>query len=97
MLRISVLNESTGTRLKLEGKLAHEWVREAEAAWTTVVGLNGSAEIVVDLFDVSFVDEPGHILLAAMRHAGDGPVASRTFSRTGRDRRKANACGSPCC
>ena len=36
---------------------------------------------MVDLFGVSFVDEPGHGLLAAMRHAGaelvgDGPLMS---------------------
>lgn len=70
MLRISVLNEQVTVRLKLEGKLAHEWVREAETAWETVLRMNGNTEIVVDLHGVSFVDDPGHQLLAAMRHAG---------------------------
>lgn len=70
MLRISVVNDPGVTRLKLEGKLAHEWVREAERAWTALSGLNGSSEIVVDLMGVSFVDDDGHQLLADMRHAG---------------------------
>jgi anti-anti-sigma regulatory factor len=70
MLRISVLNDRDETRLKLEGKLAHEWVAEAQKAWSALIGLHGHTEIVVDLQDVSFVDDPGQQLLAAMRHAG---------------------------
>jgi anti-anti-sigma regulatory factor len=54
--------------LKLEGKLAHEWVNEASKAWETVSKMNGTTEIVVDLLNVSFVDDAGHQLLAAMRH-----------------------------
>jgi anti-anti-sigma regulatory factor len=76
MLRISVLNGPGATRLKLEGKLAHEWVREAEKAWAALPGLNGNTEIIVDLRDVSFVDDLGHELLAAMRHAGAELVGS---------------------
>ena len=58
MLRISVLNDAyyavqvgrqAGTRV---GK-------EAEKAWTTVSALNGKKRLVVDLFEVSFVDDPG--------------------------------------
>ena len=49
MLRISVLNDPEMTRLKLEGKLAHEWVEEAEKAWTALVRMAGSTELVVDL------------------------------------------------
>jgi anti-anti-sigma regulatory factor len=76
MLRISVVNDPTTTRLKLEGKLAHEWVREAEKAWAAIGKMNGRIEIVVDLMDVSFVDDSGHQLLAAMRHAGSELVGS---------------------
>jgi len=81
MLRISVLNEHGVTRMKLEGKLAHEWVHEAERAWAALVAMNGNTEIVVDLLDVPFVDDAGHQLLADMRHAGaellgHGPMMS---------------------
>jgi anti-anti-sigma regulatory factor len=81
MLRISVINDPGITRLKLEGKLAHEWVLEAEKAWAALAAMNGTTEIVVDLMDVSFVDEVGHQLLAQMRHAGaeligHGPMMS---------------------
>jgi anti-anti-sigma regulatory factor len=70
MLRISVVNESATTQLKLEGKLAHEWVDEAHKAWAALTQTNQARAIVVDLRNVSFVDDSGHELLAAMRHGG---------------------------
>ncbi len=70
MLRISVMNEPGIIRVKLEGKLAHEWVDEARSAWTALTEMNEEMEIVVDLLNVSFVDEAGHRLLSEMRHAG---------------------------
>lgn len=70
MLRISVLNTPGTTQLKLEGKLAHEWVAEATKVWAALVAMNVNARIVVDLLNVSFVDDAGHQLLADMRHAG---------------------------
>ena len=81
MLRISVLQESGHTRFKLEGKLAHEWVQEAQVAWTAQASLNGKGEVTVDLFGVSFVDDAGWQLLAQMHRAGaklvgSGPMTS---------------------
>jgi len=81
MLRITVLNEPGVTRLRMEGKLAHEWVNEARKAWTTLLEISGNRDIVADLLDVSFVDDAGHQLLAEMRHAGaeligSGPLMS---------------------
>jgi len=70
MLRISVLNTPGTTQKKLEGKLAHEWVQEAAKAWSALVAMNVSTTIVVDLLNVSFVDDAGHQLLSDMRHAG---------------------------
>jgi len=81
MLRITVVNEPGITRLKLEGKLAHDWVDEAKKAWLAMTELNGHTDIVVDLLNVSFVDVAGEQLLSEMRHAdaeliGSGPLVS---------------------
>ena len=81
MLRISVLNEPGVRRMKLEGKLAHEWVEEARKAWMALLQISRETQIVVDLVSVSFVDDAGHELLAEMRHAeaeliGSGPLMS---------------------
>ena len=76
MLRISVQNGPLTTRFKLEGKLAHEWVTEAEKAWSALTVMNGQKKVIVDLFDVEFVDDPGMELLAQMNHAGAELVGS---------------------
>jgi anti-anti-sigma regulatory factor len=56
--------------MKLEGKLAHEWVDEARHAWKATWEMSCKAGFLVDLLNVSFVDDAGHQLLAEMRHAG---------------------------
>jgi anti-anti-sigma regulatory factor len=81
MLRITVLNDTETTRLKLEGKLAHEWVHEARLAWASLGAMQGNKELIVDLLGVSFVDEFGERLLAEMHGAnaklvGSGPSIS---------------------
>src|SRR5262245_39669588 len=70
MLRISVLNDPSVTRFKLEGKLAHEWVAVAEKAWNALLNISPRSPVVVDLNSVSFVDAPGRDLLAQCHSAG---------------------------
>ena len=81
MLRITVQKGPLTTRFKLEGKLAHDWVTEAEKAWFALTVLNGNKKIVVDLFDVTFVDDLGWQLLKQLHRAGakllgSGPLMS---------------------
>ena len=81
MLRVSVLNDPKSTRFKLEGKLAYEWVCEAEKVWAGLRAMNRKKKVIVDLFDVSFVDGAGWQLLSEMHRAGakllgSGPLIS---------------------
>ena len=77
MLRITVLNDDFGwTRLKLEGKLAHEWVYEAERTWKDLPPRDEGEKLIVDLLAVSFVDDDGRRLLTEMHKAGAELVAS---------------------
>jgi len=76
MLRISVQNGPLTTRFKLEGKLAHEWVSEAEKEWSALEASNEKKRLIVDLFDVAFVDDLGSALLTKMHHAGAKLVGS---------------------
>jgi anti-anti-sigma regulatory factor len=76
MLRISITNQSGITRFKLEGKLAHEWVREAGTAWAVLKCLNGKHKVMVDLVNVTFVDDDGALLLAQMRRDGAKLIGS---------------------
>ena len=81
MLRITVLNEARGATFKMEGKLTHEWVVEAEKAWAAFSSIPQPGRVVVDLCGVSFVDDPGRELLARMHSTGakligSGPMTS---------------------
>jgi len=70
MLRVTVQDDEQGATFKLEGKLAHEWVAEAEKAWRTCCEPPRQKRIVVDLCGVSFVDDAGRDLLVRMHSAG---------------------------
>jgi anti-anti-sigma regulatory factor len=81
MLRISVSDDPNLALFKLEGKLAREWVAEAEKAWLTFASAPRKERIVVDLFGVSFVDDAGRELLTRMHSSGAkfigaGPMTS---------------------
>jgi len=59
MLRIT----TTGQTLVLQGQLAGPWVAELKSAWDKSL-------LVVDLTDVTFIDEAGARVLCAMKDAG---------------------------
>ena len=68
MIRITAQQESLVTRLFLEGKLAGPCVDELDKCWQTCLG--GEVPLLVDLTNVSFVDERGKELLARMHNKG---------------------------
>jgi len=68
MLRITVHETETSWQLRFEGKLAGDWVVEAENIWRSApVSVR---RIEVDLRDVTTVDDAGERLLRAMHQAG---------------------------
>ena len=68
MIRITAQQESTATRLFLEGKLAGLSVDELDKCWQTCPA--AEVPLLVDLTCVSFVDEHGKELLARMHNKG---------------------------
>jgi hypothetical protein len=80
MLRITVSSDGDVATFKMEGKLAHEWVAEAEKAWAQFKRGPQQKRVVVDLCGVSFVDEPGHELLARMHDSGATLVGTGPMS-----------------
>ena len=70
MLRITVHNDGGATRLKIEGRLMGAWVRELEGCWRQAVTAQPPPRILVELTDVSFVDEEGGELLKLMAASG---------------------------
>ncbi|HEX7286976.1 MAG TPA: TolC family protein [Candidatus Angelobacter sp.] len=76
MLRISVFNEPYSVTLKAEGKIIQDWVSELRNAWLAMLSEAGKRKKVIDLFNVSFVDELGRQLLKDMHAAGAQLVGS---------------------
>ena len=70
MLRITVHNEVGATRLIIEGRLMGPWAPELESCWRQATAAQPPPRIIVELTDVSFVDEEGGKLLKMMAAAG---------------------------
>ena len=68
MLRITSRRIETTDTLKVEGRLAGEWVEELSKA--TAAAAEEAARVVLDLGDVTFVDADGVSLLRALRSRG---------------------------
>jgi len=70
MLRITVQDSGEITRFRLEGKLKGDWVRELERCWIHIRDVRPEMPLIVELSDVSFVDESGRSLLSRMVSQG---------------------------
>jgi len=70
MLRITHARTETEQRWTLCGRLTRPWVAELRACWEQGREGGASARTVVDLSDVTFIDESGEKLLSEM--GGDG-------------------------
>ena len=76
MLRITVRNESAGTRFLVEGKLAGGCVGELEKCWQAARSDKSQGTILVDLAGVTFIDACGKKLLTRMHERGIRLVAT---------------------
>jgi hypothetical protein len=68
MIRITAQHESSATRLFLEGKLSGPCVDELDKCWRE--NSCGEPTVLVDLTNISFVDEDGKELLTRMHKNG---------------------------
>jgi hypothetical protein len=75
MLRISYSDTDAGQRWHLCGQLAGPWVAELRSCWQHARQTAPRSNRVVDLSDVTFIDEGGERLLSEMRTAGATFVA----------------------
>ena len=76
MLRISYAETGAGHSWCLCGQLAGPWVEELRSCWKRARERAPQAVAVVNLRDVTFIDERGEKLLAEMRVAGVEFVAA---------------------
>jgi hypothetical protein len=80
MLRITQAQTETEQRWTLCGQLTGPWVAELRACWEhgrhVAAGTQIVVNLVVDLSDVTFIDENGEKLLSEMRGEGAEFVAA---------------------
>jgi hypothetical protein len=81
MLKITQSGTATEERWILYGQLAGPWVDELRACWQLTRYDSAGRKRVVDLRDVTFIDENGEGLLEQMRHEGAEFVASGVDTR----------------
>lgn len=70
MLMITEPHDADGVHFKLAGALAGDWATEFERCWREATGSTEASHIVIDLAEVTFVDEIGKALLSLMVKAG---------------------------
>ena len=75
MLRVSYFETAGGQRWNLSGRLAGAWVDELRACWKHIRQLAPRAPAVVDLSEVTFIDDAGEQLIAEMQNAGTQFIA----------------------
>jgi hypothetical protein len=109
MLRISYSQTQARQQWTLCGQLAGPWVEELRSCWRDITEIAAAPRTVMDLSDVTFIDEQGERLLSEMRNAGVAFVATGVETRylvenlNSSDerplrrmvRRLANPCGGP--
>jgi anti-anti-sigma regulatory factor len=76
MLRITHAQTQTEQRWTLCGQLTGPWVAELRACWEHCRQVAGGVHTVVNLSDVTFIDESGEKLLWEMRSRGVKFVAA---------------------
>jgi len=76
MLRVSYSDTADGHRWSLCGHLAGPWVDELRKCWRHARTHAPRARAVVDLSDVTFIDEAGEGLLSEMESAGTEFIAA---------------------
>jgi anti-anti-sigma regulatory factor len=79
VLRITIDETSTEKRWILQGRLVGLWVSELRRAWKKTPRPDDNRPCVVDLNDVTFIDEKGVRLLRAMAKQGAQFVATGIY------------------
>jgi len=98
MFRVSYSDTAGGQRWSLHGRLAGPWVDELRSCWEYARGRASLAHAIVDLNEVTFIDQAGETLLAEMRSAGAELVTTgvehRHLLATLDDRKSSSARGT---
>jgi hypothetical protein len=81
VLKIAITGTGTETRWILQGSLTGPWVRELRSCWKRRHRAERARECVVDLNNVTFIDEGGKRLLRGIFKNGAKFVANGIYTK----------------
>jgi anti-anti-sigma regulatory factor len=81
MLRITITEGPAEQRWTLQGRLVAPWVAVLETSWKRSHHRRDSRKCIVDLSDVTLIDDQGEEALRAMRRAGAEFIACGVETR----------------
>ena len=81
MLRITNRTTAVEVRWVLSGRLTGPWVRELRANWDQARAWSRDRRHVIDLSDVTSIDERGEALLGELRDEGAEFLARGVYTR----------------
>ena len=79
MLKITRIETSAEEKWTLHGRLAGLWVSELRSCWKKTHRTDANLKCIVDLNDVTFIDEKGERLLRTMSKEGVQFIASGIY------------------
>jgi len=80
MLRITIIEDGAEQRWSLHGRLEAPWVEELETTWKERCGRDGR-RCLVDLSEVTVIDQRGEEVLKTMKEAGAELIARGVYLR----------------
>lgn len=78
VLRISIQDETDKATLKFEGKLVGQWVQELNRVWHDFEPTLGMKKLLLDMRDMTFVDEKGTRALRKIFHSTPTEILADT-------------------
>ena len=79
MLKIIISDTPAETRWILQGRLVGVWVEELRTSWKKKPRRQNAVSCVIDLNDVSFIDQKGERLLRALAKKGVKFIATGIY------------------
>jgi anti-anti-sigma regulatory factor len=79
VLKINITNSRDEQRWSLHGRLVGQWAAELRAAWKEARRDEDTRRCVIELIDVTFIDQSGEDVLAEIIRQGAEFVASGVY------------------
>jgi len=70
LFKVTVIEQDDHATFKVEGRLVKPWVSELKRSWAQFIREHPGKPVMVDLGEVTFIDNEGKCLLSSMFRKG---------------------------